>query len=85
MKYHLVVKPSARKELEKIEKNIRIKIVDAIDLLTLEPRPIGCKKLTSFDNAYRIRVSNFRIVYKIYDKELVVEVIKVADRKDVYR
>jgi mRNA interferase RelE/StbE len=49
------------------------------------PRPAGCRKLTGADDAYRIRVGEYRIVYQIADKVLIVHIIRVAHRKDVYR
>jgi mRNA interferase RelE/StbE len=51
----------------------------------MTPRPPGCVKLTGYPNLYRIRVGNYRIVYEIQDAKLIIIVITVADRKDVYR
>jgi mRNA interferase RelE/StbE len=85
MAYKITVKASARKELEKIQKANRETLVNAINSLAENPRPPGCKKLVNFDNHYRIRVGDYRVIYKIYDNELIVEVVKVGNRKDVYR
>lgn len=85
MAYRITLKASAQKELEKIQKALREKIIVAINGLAEEPRPTGCKKLVNFDNHFRIRVGEYRIIYKIFDKELIVDVIKVGHRKDVYR
>ncbi len=55
-----------------------------IQSLADDPRPSGCKKLSG-NTLYRIRQGNFRIVYEVLDKKLVVTVIKVGDRKEIYR
>ena len=54
-------------------------------LLGHVPRPAGCRKLSGTDDAYRIRVGDYRIVYQILDRVLIVYVVRVAHRKDVYR
>jgi len=61
-----------------------MQVTAAINSLADNPRPFGSGKLTD-RKGYRLRVGNFRIVYDIQDKQLVVEVLKVADRKDSYR
>ena len=84
--YSVLIKPSAAKEIEAVDqKKDRQRIVAGILALAEEPRPVGCEKLAGQDDRYRIRVGRFRIVYSIVDAELVVLVVRVADRKDVYR
>lgn len=84
-KYKVLIKPSAVKELESIpQKKIRQQIVSRIQLLVDEPRPPGSKKLSG-QNYYRIRQGVYRIVYSIEDDKLIVYVVKVGHRKDVYR
>ena len=84
-KYKIEIKRSARKELEKITfKKDRLRVVRQIQQLADEPRPDGVKKLSS-RNYYRIRSGNYRIVYSINNGLLIIEIIKIADRKDVYR
>ena len=84
--YSVLIKPSAAKETEAVDqKKDRQRIVASILALAEEPRPVGCEKLAGQDDRYRIRVGRFRIVYSIADAELVVLVVRVADRKDVYR
>jgi mRNA interferase RelE/StbE len=85
MAYTIIIKPSARKELEKIQKDVRQKLIASISSLAENPRPAGCKKLINFDNHYRIREGVYRIIYGISDRQLIVEVVKVGNRKDVYR
>ena len=86
MPYEIGFKLSALKELRKLDEVARKVIVSEIDLLAENPRPDGCKKLKGEVNLYRIRVfSNYRVVYEIQDRVLVVTVVKVAHRRDVYR
>lgn len=85
MAYRIEVKPRAVKALAGIPNPHRRRIAKAIDALADEPRPNGCAKLTGAEDAYRIRVGEYRIVYQIADKVLIVYVVRVGHRKDVYR
>ena len=84
-KYRILIKPSAVKEIEAIsQKKDRQRLVDRISRLADNPRPPGCEKLSGQDK-YRIRQGRYRIVYSIEDQDLIVYVVKVGHRKDVYR
>lgn len=84
--YRVLIKPSAAKEIEAVDqKRDRQRIVARILALADEPRPSGPEKLAGQSDRYRIRVGRYRVVYSIADDELVVLVVRVADRKDVYR
>jgi mRNA interferase RelE/StbE len=84
--YKLVIKRSAAKEIESIgQKKTRKRIVQRIQELAENPRPPGCEKLSGKHPRYRIRQGPFRILYEITDDELIVYVVKVADRRDVYK
>jgi len=84
--YKLVIKRSAAKEIESIgQKKKRQRVVEKIQELANNPRPRGCEKLSGKHPRCRIRQGLFRILYEIKDDELIVFVIKVADRRDVYR
>ncbi len=84
--YSVLIKPSAAKEIEAVDqKRERRRIVARILSLADEPRPVGCEKLAGENDRYRIRVGRYRIVYSIADDELLVLVVRVAHRKDVYR
>ena len=85
MAYRIEVKPQAEKALARIPNPHRRRIAKAIDGLARRPRPVGCTKLAGTEDAYRIRVGDYRIVYEIVDKVLTVYIIRVAHRKDVYR
>ena len=81
--YKIELKRSAEKELKALPKKELLRVVEAIKSLGEEPRPNGCKKLSG-EEKYRRRVGNYRILYKIDDGVLVIYVVKVGHRKDVY-
>ena len=83
-KYRIEVKKSAVKELYGIPKKDLNKIVKSIASLASNPRPSDSKKLSGEDK-YRIRQGTYRILYEIMDDLLIVYVVKVGHRKDVYR
>ena len=84
-KYRILIKPSAVKDIEAIPlKKDRRRIVDRIRRLEENPRPPGCEKLSGQDK-YRLRQGRYRIVYSIEDQDLIVYVVKVGHRKDIYR
>jgi mRNA interferase RelE/StbE len=83
MAYSLNFSRQALKELERIPEPFYSKIKQAIRALTVNPRPHGYIKLKNRDG-YRIRVGNYRIIYDIFDTELIVDIITIGDRKDVY-
>ena len=83
--YTITWRKSTKKDLRRIpEADVR-EIVLAVEDLAGNPFPIGFTKLIGTQNVYRIRVGNYRVIYGIYGAELVVEVIRVGHRKDVYR
>ncbi|WP_269527169.1 type II toxin-antitoxin system RelE family toxin [Coraliomargarita parva] len=82
--YKLEFAPSVRKDLKKIHKKEVLRILAAVEDLAKDPRPIGSKKLTN-EELYRIRVGNYRVLYEIHDKRLIVHVVKVGHRRDIYR
>jgi mRNA interferase RelE/StbE len=84
--YRVLIKASAAKEIEAVDpKKDRQRIVAAIRSLADNPRPPGCEKLAGEDDRYRIRVGRYRLIYLVGDGELVVVVVRVGHRKDVYR
>ena len=82
--YRVIVKESVSKDLKKIPKKDVIRILSAIRALAENPRPAQSKKLSGQDR-YRLRQGNYRILYSIEDDMLIVCVVKVGDRRDVYR
>ena len=84
-RYDVFIKPSALKELEAIDsKRDRQRIVRVILSLAEEPRPSGCRKLSGRDK-YRVRSGSYRILYVVEDAILIVTIVKIGHRRDVYR
>jgi mRNA interferase RelE/StbE len=84
MTYDITLLRSAQKQLSKIDRKQQSTIVTAIKQLSSEPHPTGSKKLSGRP-AWRIRVGNYRIIYEIKNAELVVLVVDIGHRKDIYR
>ncbi len=83
MTYRISFQPRASRELEKLPNAARERIACAIDALESNPRPHGCKKLVGM-NAWRIRVGDYRVVYQIHDGRLLVLVVRIGHRRDIY-
>jgi mRNA interferase RelE/StbE len=84
--YRVLIKKSAAKELEAIAgKKDRERIAQRIRALGDNPRPPGVEKLSGTSEKYRVRQGDFRILYEIRDEVLVVHIVRIADRKEVYR
>lgn len=83
--YKIEFKPRAIKQLRSLPQGIISKVSEHIDRLALEPYPTGCKKLEGAEHTYRIRIGDYRVVYTIFNDKLIVQVIKIGHRKDVYR
>ena len=81
--FRTVIKKSAAKEIERIEKTDRIRIIEKIRSLANDPRLLGNKKLSGQEK-YRIRQGNYRILYQVIDHELIINVVKVGYRRDIY-
>ena len=83
-RYELRVKPLVRKDLRGIPKADVKRILARIEGLRNDPRALGCEKLSGAE-LYRVRQGVYRIVYQIHDEWIVVEVIRVGHRSEVYR
>ena len=85
MTYSVEISSSAAKSLATIDKKTRLRIVGAIELLAVDPRPPGVKMLRGGEQGrWRARVGDYRIVYAIEDDHLIVLVLRVARRREVY-
>ena len=83
-KYKIEIKKSAVKEISKLPIKDLKRILKEIELLANNPRPFGAIKLSG-DEKYRLRVGNYRLLYQIFDDKLIIIVVKVGHRKDVYK
>lgn len=84
MTYRIELRPAAVKALRKLERQDQRRIQGAIALLSTNPRPPGMKWLRDRDG-YRVRVGNYRVLYTIDDEVLVVVVVTLGNRREVYR
>lgn len=82
--YQVKFKSSAVKELKNFPSQIQQRISTIIQRLQENPRPSGVVKLTGDDKLYRVRVGNYRIVFKIDDSKRVVKITRIRHRRDVY-
>ena len=83
--YRIEIKSSAAKELEKLPRQMVSRVVATIKGLAENPYPQGVRKLAGFEHTYRVRVGDYRILYDVLDKRLVVEIIRIRHRKDAYK
>jgi mRNA interferase RelE/StbE len=85
MVYSILLAPPAERQLKSLTEPAQKRIVKRLKSLRENPRPQGVKKLTGEEDLYRIREGDYRIIYTIQDKELIVLVVKIGNRKEVYR
>ena len=83
--YRIDVSATAERQLRKLEPEVRALIVDAIKNLASNPRPRGSRKLRGYEDVFRIRKGVFRIIYSIEDDRLLIIILKVGHRREIYR
>ena len=83
--YRVIVARSARKELERLPRAVSDRVLDALERLQEQPRPLGSKKLRGSEDLWRVRIGDYRVVYAIADDRRVVDVLVIRHRRDVYR
>jgi mRNA interferase RelE/StbE len=84
MAHSIKIEQKVLKRLAEFDVPLRRRIMQAIGKLVSNPRPSGCKKLKGME-AWRIRVGDYRVIYEIHDDVLIVLVVRVAHRRDVYK
>ncbi|HMO51999.1 MAG TPA: type II toxin-antitoxin system RelE/ParE family toxin [Kiritimatiellia bacterium] len=85
MTYTVRLAVPVQKALDRIDPAARRRIIRHLEALEENPRPVGVVKLAGAYDLYRVRVGDWRIVYSIRDRELLVLVVKIGNRRDVYR
>ncbi len=85
MTHRIEVAPVAVRQLRKLDTAARRRIQAAIEILADQPRPSGAKKLVGGDREWRVRTGDYRIVYEIHDEVLLVLVVAVGHRRDIYQ
>jgi len=83
--YRVVLARSAERDLLSLPRSVEARAEAAIDSLAQEPRPSGVKKLKGNTNLWRIRVGDYRIVYRIDDRQRLIDISHIRHRKDVYK
>lgn len=84
MTYRVQIARRAAKAVTGLDKPIRRRVLAAIDALSGDPWPVGCRKLAG-QEAWRIRVGDYRIIYEIHDQVLLVIVVDIGHRREIYR
>jgi mRNA interferase RelE/StbE len=84
VKYTIYLSKKAQSALDELSDHLAAPIILTIEKLSDNPRPAGCKKLKG-QYGYRVRSGNYRIIYDIIDNKLIVEIIAIGHRKDIYR
>jgi mRNA interferase RelE/StbE len=85
VQYRIELSKPAVRQFEKLSKAVKTRLKMRIDALAHDPRPQGIKKLVEEDELYRLRVGDYRIIYQIQDKVLLVLVMRMGNRNEVYR
>jgi len=85
MKYTIVFDRSANKSFQSLDRPLQLRLLGHIEALADNPRPMGVKKLKGHHEHWRIRVGNYRIIFTIRDRELIVLILQIGHRREVYR
>lgn len=85
MTYRVEITPAAQRQIKKLITPVQLAIVERLEQLAEDPRPPGVLKMQGVESLYRIRVGDYRIIYEIQDQTLLIAVVKVGHRGDVYR
>lgn len=83
--YRIELKPSVVREMTRLQPRDRRRVAGAIDALAIEPRPHGVEKLKGVDDLWRVRVGDFRVIYTVQDDRLLILVVRVGNRREIYR
>lgn len=84
-RYVVEFRRAAEKDLRRLDPVIQRRVLRAVENLATDPRPSGCRKLQGSDNAFRIRIGDYRVVYTVDDAVLIVAIERVRHRGEVYR
>lgn len=84
MSYRITLAPAAARQLRKFDPQVRRRIQAALELLAIDPRPPAATRLVGGSGEWRVRTGDYRIIYEIHDDQLLVLVLRVGHRRDVY-
>ena len=83
--YEIEIGRTAEKQLKNLSERDQLRVFRAVLALAEEPYPRGTRKLSGYDDVFRIRVGRFRVLYSVVKNRLVILILKIGHRKDVYR
>jgi mRNA interferase RelE/StbE len=83
--FRIEVSATAEKQIRKLPDDDRLRVLRAIRPLATEPVPPGSRKIRGYDDVFRIRVGSYRILYRVEGRRLVIIILKVGQRRDIYR
>lgn len=83
--YTIEIQTKAKRQLQTFDKQTQERLSKAVDQLAKNPRPDNCKALRGFHGIFRIRIGDYRVVYEIKDSELIILVVEIGHRREVYR
>lgn len=85
MTYRIELSPAAARQLRKLDGPALLRVQAVVELLARQPRPVGAKKLVGGRGEWRVRTGDYRIIYEIDDGVLLVLVLAIGHRRDIYR
>jgi mRNA interferase RelE/StbE len=85
MSFSIRLARSAAKELQRLPAQVVERIQEAIAQLAENPRPTGCKKLKGYENTWRIRIGDYRVLYEIHEEIVLILIVQISHRKDAYQ
>lgn len=85
MRYRIEFSPKAERQFKTLPKEIQIRLKHRIDTLAVNPFPRSVKRLSAEEDLYRIRTGDYRIIYQVQGKALLILILKLGHRKEVYR
>ena len=83
--YRIEVSATAERQLKKIRREDKVRILRSISLLAGDPRPSGCRKMSGYDDIYRLRIGDYRVIYEVDGRRIIVVILKTGHRREVYR
>jgi mRNA interferase RelE/StbE len=84
-RYSVAISRTAERQLKRLPRADRERVARTVAKLAIDPRPAGARKLTGYEDVFRVRTGRYRVIYSVEDTSLVVLVLKIGHRKDVYR
>ncbi len=85
MAYRLSLRPAADRDIRRLPRFVLTRVERVIEKLKEEPRPAGCQKLSGFENEWRVRVGDYRILYVVDDAQKEIRIARIAHRREAYR